>query len=118
MEEALYLHDLLIVRFGGQHGVRDLGLLQSALGRPQTGYYASLSLQAAALLQSLARNHAFVDGNKRMAFALCAVFLRMNGFRLVVQPDDGETFLVRRVIEKQEEIEVIADWLEARMVEV
>jgi death-on-curing protein len=118
LEEAIKLHDLLIERFGGEPGVRDMGLLESALGRPRTGYYASLSLQAGALLQSLARNHAFLDGNKRMAFALCAVFLRMNGCRLVVEPDDGEAFLVQEVIAGHAELAVIADWLERHVVEV
>src|SRR5690606_24739720 len=90
LEEALELHRVLIERFGGQGGVRDLRLLPSALGRPQTGYYATLSLQAAALLQSLAKNYPFVDGNKGVAFAVTAIFLRMNGYRLKVDPDNGE----------------------------
>jgi death-on-curing protein len=118
IEEALFLHELLIERFGGQPGVRDRGLLQSALGRPRTGYYGTLSLQAGALLQSLARNHAFIDGNKRMAVALCAVFLRMNGYRLVVEPDDGEAFLVQEVIEDHLDLDAIAEWLERHMVKV
>jgi death-on-curing protein len=72
LEETLELHRILLDRFGGTRGVRDLGLLQSALARPQTGYYDTLWQQAAALLQSLGRNHPFVDGNKRVAFALAA----------------------------------------------
>ena len=85
LEEAIYLHEALIKRFGGNPGVRDLGLLESAILRPQSGYYATLSLQAAALMQSLAQNHAFIDGNKRVAFALTAVFFRMNGYKLKVK---------------------------------
>jgi len=57
----------------GESGVRDLGMLDAALHRPRPGYYSSLSEQAAALLQSLANNHAFVDGNKRVAFATMAI---------------------------------------------
>jgi len=109
---ALELHLRLIERFGGKPGVRDLGLLQSALGRPQTGYYDSLSLQAAALLQSLALNYSFIDGNKRVAFALTAIFLLMNGQRLQVTADNGEDFLIHKVIEEKVDLQVIAEWIE------
>ena len=115
LQEILELHDQLILRFNGSEGVRDLGLLESALVRPQTGYYDTLSMQAAALLQSLCRNHCFVDGNKRVAFASTAIFLRINSFRLSVKPDDGESFLVEEVIKKRAEIEAITAWLEDRM---
>ncbi len=103
---------MLIERFGGQPGVRDLGLLQSALSRPGSGYYESLSLQASALLQSLAQNHAFIDGNKRVAFAATAIFLRLNGQKLIVTADNGENFLIDRVIHGKVDLEVIADWIE------
>jgi len=115
LQETLELHRQLILRFGGSAGVRDLGLLESALVRPQTGYYATLSMQAAALLQSLCQNHCFVDGNKRVAFACTAIFLRMNGYRLGVKADDGEAFLVEHVIQQRAAIEDIATWLESRM---
>ena len=115
LAETLELHRRLIDRFGGKDGVRDLGLLESALMRPQTGYYKSLSLEASALLQSLALNHPFVDGNKRVAFATTAIFLRMNGYRLKVDADNGESFLIDQVIAKKVSIEIIADWLEKHM---
>ena len=118
LQETLELHDQLILRFGSSKGVRDLGLLESALVRPQTGYYDTLSMQAAALLQSLCQNHCFVDGNKRVAFAGTAIFLRMNGYRLSVKPDDGESFLVKQVIQKRVTIEAIAAWLEGCMKKV
>ena len=105
----------IIERFGGSGGVRDLGLLQSALMRPQTGYYSTLSLEAAALLQSLCQNDAFLDGNKRVAFAVTAIFLRMNGIRLKVDADNGENFLIKQVIGKKAAIEEIASWLEKHM---
>jgi len=116
LEEALYLHDRLIERFGGSTGVRDLGLLESALARPRSGYYASLSLQAAALMQSLSQNHAFMDGNKRVAFAITAVFLHLNGHRLVVGADAAERFLIDRVIVAKAEIDEIAAWVEKHFV--
>ena len=115
LAETLELHSRLIERFGGKDGVRDLGLLESALMRPQTGYYKSLSLEAAALLQSLTQNHAFIDGNKRVAFATTAIFLRMNGYRLKVDPDNGESFIIADVIKKKAGIEFIAEWLEKHM---
>ena len=115
LQETLELHEQLILRFGGSAGVRDMGLLESALIRPQTGYYDTLSLQAAALLQSLCQNHCFVDGNKRVAFACTAIFLRMNGYRLNINPDAGESFLIDHVIQKKIPIEDIAAWLETGM---
>jgi death-on-curing protein len=118
LQETLELHEQLILRFGGPAGMRDMGLLESALIRPQTGYYETLSMQAAALFQSLCQNHCFVDGNKRVAFAATAIFLRMNGYRLSVKAGEGETFMVDQVIQKRAAIENIATWLEAIMKKV
>jgi len=115
LQEVIVLHSALIQRFGGSDGIRDLGLLESALMRPQTGYYQTLSLEAAALLQSLTQNHAFVDGNKRIAFATTAIFLRMNGYRLKVDADNGESFLIKKVIGNKAELKEISIWLEKHM---
>ena len=68
-DEVLEIHRALLERFGGAAGVRDLGLLESALHRPQTGYYADLAEMAAALFESLIMNHPFIDGNKRVHFS-------------------------------------------------
>jgi len=111
LEEALHLYRMLIDRFGGQHGVRDFGLIESALARPQSGYYETLAAQGAALLQSFTMNHGFIDGNKRIAFALTAVFLRLNGYRIVASADEAESFLVGEVIENRVSLEQIATWL-------
>lgn len=115
LEECLTLHEELIRRFGGQGGLRDPGMLESALARPRSGYYESLSAQAAALFQSLAMNHAFTDGNKRVAFALTAIFLRMNGYVFPVSAPEGERFLIRRVIEGRADLEEITGWIESHM---
>ena len=80
--EVLVMHSLLIRQFGGSEGVRDVGLLEAALFRPQTGYYSDIIAEAAALLESLAVNHPFIDGNKRAAFAVTDVFLRINGYEI------------------------------------
>ncbi len=80
--DVLGMHTALMKRYGGAPGVRDPGALESALFRPQTGYYEDIVAEAAALLESLAINHPFMDGNKRIAFAAADVFLRINGWRL------------------------------------
>lgn len=80
--DVLGMHAVLIKRYGGAPGVRDPGALEAALFRPQTGYYDDVVAEAAALMESLAINHPFVDGNKRIAFAAADVFLRINGWRL------------------------------------
>lgn len=77
--------------------------------------YETLSMQAAALFPSLCQNHCFVDGNKRVAFAATAIYLRMNGYRLRVKVDDGEKFLVDQIIQQKVAIDDIATWLEDRM---
>lgn len=115
LEEVLLLHAAVIARHGGAPGVRDKGLVESALARARSGYYDSLSQQAAALLQSFAMNHAFVDGNKRVAWASSMVFLRMNGYRVRVSADDAERFLIDQIIVGRAEIAVIARWLESHM---
>ena len=79
LKEVIEIHDLLIQETGGANGIRDIGALESAVLRPQTGYYNSVVEEAAALMESLAVNHPFVDGNKRIAFAAADTFLRMNG---------------------------------------
>ena len=80
VEEVLAIHENLINETGGASGLRDLGALESALMRPQIGYYDDHIDEAAALLESLAINHPFVDGNKRIALATADIFLRMNGY--------------------------------------
>ncbi len=80
--DVVAMHVVLIRRHGGTPGLRDPGALEAALYRPQTGYYADIVAEAAAMFESLAINHPFVDGNKRAAFAAVDVFLRINGHRI------------------------------------
>lgn len=94
LEEVLAIHERLIDRFGGAAGIRDQGLLESALYRPQTGYYKDLASMAAAMFESLLLNHAFIDGNKRVAFFATDVFLRMNGWKLSVDGSVAHKFLI------------------------
>jgi len=84
LDDLLDIHQQQIEAFGGAHGVRDMGQLEAALFRPQTGYYDDLIAEAAALWESLSQNHPFIDGNKRAAFAGMHVFLLINGWKLDV----------------------------------
>lgn len=110
--DALFFHKHLIERYGGAVGIRDVGALESALHRPQTGYYDSLLHEAAALLESLVQNHPFVDGNKRIAFAVVDVFLRINGYTITAD----STSIYRRMMDLIEtrtfDLEHLVPWLE------
>jgi death on curing protein len=86
--EVLEIHKMLIEEHGGAHGLRDAGALEAALFRPQSGYYDDLIAEASALFESLAINHPFLDGNKRIAFAAADIFLRINGSRIYKPPMD------------------------------
>jgi len=92
--DVLAIHAILIDEFGGTDGVRDLGALEAAVFRPQTGYYEDPIAEAAALLESLIQNHPFLDGNKRTAVAAADVHLRMNGFELAGDSMDHHRFLI------------------------
>ena len=96
-EQILFIHSRLIDTTGGGHGVRDIGLLQSAAARPKATYgrkdlYPDVFQKAAALLESLANNHPFIDGNKRTAITSAAIFLRQNGYLLEASQDELERF--------------------------
>lgn len=117
LDEVLAIHERLIERFGGDHGVRDQGLLESALFRPQTGYYAHLEEQAAAMFESLLVNHAFLDGNKRVAFFATDIFLRVNGWKLVLTADEGEQFIIGMLEANDRSFEKILKWIRTHIVE-
>jgi len=111
LDEVLTIHERLIQVFGGHGGVRDLGLLESALFRPQSGYYEDLSTMAAALFESLIMNHPFVDGNKRVAFFASDVFLRLNGWRFKVGQRDAYQLLMRLLSSGQCDLQHLQRWL-------
>jgi death on curing protein len=94
IDEAIAVHARLIGRFGGSLGIRDQGALESALARPQSGYYTSRIQEAAALWESLSQNHPFVDGNKRVAVTVTAAFLKVNGYRLAFDDIEAYSFLI------------------------
>lgn len=109
--EVLAFHEILIDEFGGSDGVRDLGALESALFRPQTGYYRDVIEEAAALFESLVQNHPFVDGNKRVAVAVMDVFLRINNRALDVSDDEAYTFLVGLLEQHVLDLATVDAWL-------
>ena len=93
LAEVLAIHADQIERYGGSQGVRDAGLLEAALYRPQTGYYADVVEEAAALWESLAQNHPFIDPNKRTAFAATYTFLAINGAQLTADSEEAYAFI-------------------------
>ena len=94
VEDILAIHADQIERYGGAEGIRDPGLLEAALFRPQTGYYPTLIDEAAALWESLSQNHPFIDGNKRTAFAATYVFLAINGLDIIATDDEAQDFVL------------------------
>lgn len=99
-EQVLFIHARLIAETGGEHGVLNLGLLQSAVARPQASFdgqdlYPGLFSKAAALLESLIGNHAFVDGNKRTAITAAGLFLQLDNYRLIANNLELEAFTLQ-----------------------
>jgi len=92
-EQVLFIHSRLIDETGGSHGIRDLGLLQSAVSRPMATFggedlYPDIFQKAAALMESLIKNHPFIDGNKRTAISSAGIFLRINGYNLETSQEE------------------------------
>ncbi|WP_293126280.1 type II toxin-antitoxin system death-on-curing family toxin [Microcoleus sp. bin38.metabat.b11b12b14.051] len=100
IDEVLELHEDQISSFGGTSGVRDEGLLESALAQPQATFgcqllHPTISEQAAAYLYHLAMNHPFIDGNNRTAFAVADTFLRLNGWTLNLTDDRADDLVMQ-----------------------
>jgi death-on-curing protein len=113
--EVLAIHADLIERYGGTQGIRDQGLLEAALYRPQTGYYADLVEEAAALWESLSQNHPFIDGNKRTAFAAAYTFLTINGARLTADAEEISVFLAALYETNQFNFDNLVPWLRSHL---
>lgn len=110
--DALFFHKHLIERYGGAAGLRDVGALESALHRPQTGYYDTIIHEAAALMESLVQNHPFVDGNKQVAFAITDVFLRINGYRMTADSKSIYNHMMKLFETRAFDLEHLVRWLE------
>jgi death-on-curing protein len=109
--EVLAIHDDQIERYGGASGVRDRGLLEAAIFRPQSGYYADLIEEAAALWESLSQNHPFMDGNKPTAFAAMYTFLAINEIRLTASAGETEACVLNLYVIGSFDFEHLCQWL-------
>jgi death-on-curing protein len=114
--EVIAIHHHQIEEYGGERGMLNQGALEAAVFRPQTGYYNHLSEEAAALLESLVNNHAFLEGNKRVGFAVVHTFLLMNGFDLKVSSNAAFEFIIKTMEEGKFRFAVVHEWIGAHMV--
>jgi death-on-curing protein len=110
--EVLQIHHQLIENYGGAHGLRDRGLLESAVFRPQIEYYNAIAEEVAALMESLANNHPFLDGNKRIAFAAAHTFLLVNGYDLEVRPLAAYVFMMHSIARGEFRFGPILEWID------
>ncbi|MEP6512693.1 MAG: type II toxin-antitoxin system death-on-curing family toxin [Parafilimonas sp.] len=116
IDEVLRLHENSIRDYGGSFGIRDKDLLESAIARPFQTFggidlYTSVFEKAAALLESLIKNHPFVDGNKRTGFLAAFVFLHRNNFEIIAEQENAYDFVIK-VGSSQLTFEEIVDWLQ------
>ena len=109
--DVIAIHDMQIERFGGADGLRDPGALESALFRPQSGYYKDLVQEAAALWESLSQNHPFVDGNKRTAFVSTFLFLSVNNLEVTASGKEGLGFVADCYENAKANYETFEIWL-------
>ena len=115
LAEVVTIHDDQIAQFGGSMGLRDVGALESALLRPQLGYYDGLLQEAAALMESLAMNYPFVDGNKRTAFFATDAFLRMNDHFIDCDSDEAYAFFMELFEANAFRFAGLTPWLEEKV---
>jgi death-on-curing protein len=114
--QVLFLHSRLIEETGGSHGVRDMGLLLSALGRPQATFeekdlHATIYVKAAAVADSIINNHPFVDGNKRTGIGAAAIFLSLNGY-MITASNQELLDLTMQIAQKRTTMGEVANWFE------
>jgi death-on-curing protein len=117
LADVLELHRDRIEKYGGSHGVRDLGLLDSALAAPRATFggdylHEDIVSMAAAYLYHIVMNHPFIDGNKRAGLAAAIAFLNLNGYVLVADPDEL-TDIVLAMAEGKADKEIITAFLSA-----
>jgi death on curing protein len=109
--EVIESQRLLIEEFGGLHGIRDRGLLESAVFRPRSGYYSDIIEEAAALMESLANNKSFLDGNKRVTFVMTDTMLRANGYFLDVEALEAHKLITEAKDRNDFRFTWIRDWI-------
>ena len=114
-QQVLFIQARLISETGGETGLRDLALLESAVARPRASFdgkdlYSGLFEKGAALLDSLINNHAFIDGNKRTGITSAAMFMQINGYRITSSQQELESFTLQ-VATSHPPISELAEWL-------
>jgi death on curing protein len=114
----LAVHDRLLAEYGGSEGIRDMGGLESALGRPQNlavyGDNPDIADLAASYAVGIAKAHAFVDGNKRVAWATARAFLRLNGHGLIYDKAEAVAIILR-VADSTANGDELAAWFRDRL---
>jgi death on curing protein len=120
LDEAFAAHELILRQFGGRPGIHSLGAIESALARPYCGYYRRIEKKAAALVESIAMNHGFADGNKRTALLMLWLLLERSGYALVFPNSAAMNqqleAMVLAVAEHQMAFNDIAAWIKARLI--
>jgi death-on-curing protein len=116
--EVIYIHELLIKRFNGSEGIRDIGLLESALARPFQTFdgadlYPDVIEKAAALIQSLLNNHPFVDGNKRIGYVIMRLFIIESGNDILASQSEKYDFVIK-IASGDLDFEGIRNWIETK----
>jgi death-on-curing protein len=111
LPEVLAVHADQLARYGGRPGMRGSGHLEAALFRPKTGHYLDLIEESAALWESLAQYHPFIDGNERTAFAATYTFLAINGLQLTATAEETHAFISDLYPTNGFSFEVLVPWL-------
>jgi death on curing protein len=111
VDEVIIIHEYLIEEYGGESGIKDISALESALARPQTGHYKNVYEESAALMESLAVNHPFIDGNKRISFFATDIFLRLNGFYIDCDSESAYDFFINLFDSNNFKFKYLLPWL-------
>ena len=115
IEEVINIHEILIDKFGGSHGIRDRKALESAINSPfmtfdQKDLYPTPIEKASALIESLISNHPFIDGNKRIGYVIMRYFLLQNNLDIIATQNEKFDF-VTNIAKGQKTYENICNWL-------
>jgi death-on-curing protein len=115
LADVLAAHDEALT-YGGRDGILNLGVVESAIGRPFSGYHRPIARKAAALLHALVQNHGFVDGNKRTALLVTLLLVRRSGYELVLRPNERIDDVVTDVAAGAVRLDDLTVWFRSRLV--
>ncbi len=122
LDNLLLLHSFSIRDFGGSQGIRDIDLLKSAVERPFATFdgqelYTSPIAKAAAILESILKNHPFVDGNKRTGWLACIVILRLNNYTFTLKEEEAYQFVIK-IASSNTEFENIVNYIQSNVKQI